>query len=348
MNLILICSKVINYLLIPKKVIGLGIQNKLENGTILVTGGAGIIGSHIVDRLVSNKLNVKVLDNLSNGNIKNLKNINLIKNPLIKKDLNDLSSIHEVLSGIKLVFHMAADPEVSIGFKNPEIHFKENIKNTFNLLEAIRKSDVENILFASSSTIYGEPDVIPTPENYAPLLPISTYGASKLACEALITSYCYTYGIDGIIFRLANIVGARSNHGIIPDFIKKLQNNSNKLDILGDGSQSKSYLDVSDCVDSLLFCLKHVNKRVEVFNIGNNDKINVMDIAKIVCKNMNLNDVILSPDGGVDNGGGWIGDVKTMQLDITKLENLGWTPKLSSGDAIEKASKDLQKYVIVK
>jgi len=325
----------------------LAIQNKLEEGTILVTGGAGFIGSHIVDRLVSNKLDVKIIDNLSNGNIKNLKNINLIKNPLIKKDLNDLSCIYEVMSDVKLVFHMAADPEVSIGFQNPETHFNENIKNTFHLLEAIRKADVEKILFASSSTVYGEPDVIPTPENYAPLFPISTYGASKLACESLISSYCHTYGIDSIIFRLANIVGARSNHGIIPDFIKKLENNSNKLDILGDGSQSKSYLEVSECVDSLLFCLKNVNKRVEVFNIGNFDKINVIDIAKIVCKNMSLNDVTLSTDGGVDNGRGWIGDVKTMQLDITKLENLGWTPKLSSKQAIDIASKELQKYVLV-
>ncbi len=323
-------------------------SKKLENGTILVTGGAGFIGSHIVDRLTSHNLNVKIIDNLSNGNLSNLKNVNLIKNQLIKKDLKDQSDLEKIMPDVKTVFHMAADPEVSIGFKNPEILYKENIQNTFHLLEAIRKADVENILFASSSTVYGEPDIIPTPENYAPLLPISTYGASKLACEALISAYCHTYGINGIIFRLANIVGSRSNHGIIPDFIKKLENDPNKLEILGDGTQSKSYLEVSDCVDCFFFCLDNVNKRVEVFNTGNDDKINVLDIARIICKNMNLDDVKLSPNGGVDNGRGWIGDVKIMQLDISKLKKLGWKPKLSSNLAVDVACKYIQKSIMVK
>jgi len=323
-------------------------QKKLENGTILVTGGAGFIGSHVVDRLTSNNLNVKIIDNLSNSDLSNLKKNNLIKNQFIKKDLKDQSDIEKIMSDVKTVFHMAADPEVSIGFKNPEILYKENIQNTFHLLEAIRKADVENILFPSSSTVYGEPDIIPTPENYAPLLPISTYGGSKLACEALISSYCHTYGINGIIFRLANIVGSRSNHGIIPDFIKKLQKNQTNLEILGDGTQSKSYLEVSDCVDCFFFCLENVSKRVEVFNTGNDDKINVLDIARIVCKNMNLNDVKLCPNGGVDNGRGWIGDVKIMQLDISKLKKLGWKPKLSSHEAIDIASKDIRESIMVK
>jgi len=327
---------------------GIDRQKKLENGTILVTGGAGFIGSHIVDRLISNNLNVKIIDNLSNGNLSNLKNVNLIKNQFIKKDLKDQSDVEKIMSDVKTVFHMAADPEVSIGFKNPEILYKENIQNTFYLLEAIRKADVENILFASSSTVYGEPDIIPTPENYAPLLPISTYGASKLACEALISSYCHSYGINGIIFRLANIVGSRSNHGIIPDLIKKLKNDPNNLEILGDGTQSKSYLEVADCVDCFFFCLDNVNKRVEVFNSGNDDKINVLDIARIICKNMNLDDVKLSPNGGVDNGRGWIGDVKIMQLDISKLKKLGWKPKLSSKQAIDAASKNIPENILVK
>jgi len=320
-------------------------QKKLENGSILVTGGAGFIGSYIVERLTSNNLNVKIIDNLSAGSLTNLKKINLIKNQFIKKDLNDLSDIQEIMSDVKTVFHMAAVPEVSIGFKNPEILYKENIQNTFLLLEEIRKADVETILFASSSTVYGEPNIIPTPENYAPLLPISAYGASKLACEALISSYCYTYGINGIIFRLANIVGSRSKHGIVPDFIKKLKNNPNKLEILGDGTQSKSYLHVSDCVDSFFFCLDNVKERVGVFNVGNQDKINVLDIAKIICKNMNLDNVIFAPNGGVDNGRGWIGDVKIMHLDISKMIRMGWKPKLSSSSAIDIASKNIKQTV---
>ena len=325
----------------------MGIDKNLD-GTILVTGGAGFIGSHIVDRLVSNEFEVRVIDNLSNGSLSNLKNVEKKKNfHFSKKDLNDLSVSDEIMSDVKTVFHMAADPEVSIGFKKPDILYKENIQNTFRLLEAIRKADVENILFASSSTVYGEPKIIPTPENYAPLLPISVYGASKLACEALISSYCYTYGINGVIFRLANIVGSRSNHGIIPDFINKLHKNSHELEILGDGTQSKSYLEVSDCVDCIFFCFDKASKKVEVFNTGNDDKINVLDIAKIICKNMNLGDVILSPNGGVDNGRGWVGDVKLMHLDISKLKKLGWKPKLSSHSAINVASKSIQQNIMV-
>jgi len=147
---------------------------------------------------------------------------------------------------------LAADPEVRIGFESPEISFDRNINTTFNFLESIRKSNVETILFTSSSTVYGEPDLIPTPEDYGPLIPISHYGSSKIACEGLISSYCYNYGIRGIIFRLANIIGSRSKHGVIWDFIKKLHKNKKQLSVLGDGTQTKSYLHINDCIEGLL------------------------------------------------------------------------------------------------
>jgi len=315
---------------------------KLQAGTALVTGGAGFIGSHIVDRLVSSGLDVRVLDNLSNGNLSNLKNSKDKKNfHFVKKNLEDFKALKKTLNDVKSVFHIAANPEVRTGFDHPEISFKENIQNTFYLLEAIRQNDIDTMVFASSSTVYGEPEIIPTPESYGPLVPISPYGASKLACEAMISAYCHTYGINGLMFRFANIIGSRSNHGVIVDFVKKLRINNQKLEVLGDGKQSKSYLHVSDCIDSFFFCLSKLNKRIEIFNIGNDGMTDVLTIANIVCNCMSLKNVEIKTTGGVDGGRGWKGDVKMMQLDITKLKELGWIPKMSSNLAVEHAVKEL-------
>ena len=173
------------------------------------------------------------------------------------------------------------------------------------------------------------------------LEPISQYGASKLASEAIISSYCHNYGIKGLIFRLANVIGHRSNHGVIFDFIKKLKKNKTILEVLGDGTQSKSYLHISDCIDCFFFCLSKINNQIDVFNLGNDNRSDVMFIAKTVCETMNLKDVTIKTTGGVDDGRGWIGDVKTMQLDISKLKQLGWKPKLSSNEAIKLSCKEL-------
>ena len=314
----------------------------MDLGISLVTGGAGFIGSHLTEKLVSENTEVKVIDNLSSGNFSNLSSCKDKQNfSFIKSDIRNSEELKNVLKDVKTVFHMAAYPEVRTGFDQPELCFEENTANTFNLLEQIRKSNVETILFASSSTVYGEPNIIPTPENYGPLIPISPYGSSKLACEALISSYCHTYGIKGQIFRFANIIGKRSNHGVLWDFIKKLGKNNKELEVLGDGTQSKSYSHVSDCIDSILFCSLRQKERVEIFNIGNDDEIDVMSIAQIVCNSMNLSNVNIHTSGGVDNGRGWIGDVKKMNLDISKIKKIGWTPKYSSKTAIELSTKEL-------
>lgn len=308
----------------------------------LVTGGAGFIGSHIVDRLVSGDVEVKVLDNLSTGDIMNLSS-HIDDNRLcfFKGDLSNLDGMKEVFEDVKIIFHMAAYPEVRTGLDNPEIPYNENIRNTFYLLERTRKSDVGTLVFASTSTVYGEPAQIPTPEDYGPLMPISAYGASKLACEAMVSSYCHTYGINGQIFRLANVIGSRSRHGVIWDFIQKLKMNDKKLEILGDGLQSKSYIHVSDCIECFFFCLSKSSSRTEIFNVGNHDKSNVVTLARIVCDMMDLVGVELVTTGGVDKGRGWVGDVKNMQLDIAKLRTLGWEPRLSSANAIKMASKEM-------
>ena len=311
-------------------------------GVTLVTGGAGFIGSHLVERLISIGVETKVVDNLTAGKLSNMSFCKENEKCSFEKmDLNDSNDFKKSLENVKTVFHLAADPEVRTGFVHPEKSFRENIQATFNLLEQIRKSDVEKILFTSSSTVYGEPNVIPTPENYGPYIPISPYGASKLAGEALISSYCHTYGINALIFRLANIVGSRSTHGVIWDFINKLKVDNKRLEILGDGKQSKSYLHVGDCVDGMLHCLTKVNNKIEIFNVGNVDEIDVMSIAKIVCNRMHLENVEFVTSGGMSDGRGWVGDVKKMNLDISKLIKTGWAPQLSSCKAVDLTVKEL-------
>ena len=311
-------------------------------GETLVTGGAGFIGSHLVEGLILSGVKTKVVDNLTAGKISNLAFCkDNQKFSFEKIDINDSDGFKNALENVKTVFHLAADLEVRTCFEHPENSFRENIQATFNLLEQIRKSDVERILFTSTSTIYSEPNLIPTPENYGPCIPISPYGASKLAAEALISSYCHTYGINALIFRLANIVGSRSTHGVIWDFINKLKADNKRLEILGDGKQSKSYLHVSECVDAMLNCLSKVDNKIEIFNVGNLDEVNVMDIAKIVSDRMNLENVEFVTSGGVSDGRGWIGDVKKMNLDISKLRKTGWEQQLSSSKAVDLTVKEL-------
>ena len=314
-------------------------QNKI--GNCIITGGAGFIGSHLVDKLVSLDIDTKVFDNLSAGSLSNLSNCQENKKfSFVKQDLKDLQSSEKILEDVNSVFHIAAEPEVRSNYEHPEISYNENIYNTFKLLESIRKSNVKRIYFTSSSTVYGEPKIIPTPEDYGPTLPISPYGASKLAAEALISAYCHNYGITAQIFRFANVVGHRNRHGVIIDFINKLKQNKLQLEILGDGKQSKSYIHITDCIQAILHSISKLNNKIEIVNIGNLDEVDVISIAKIVCHYMCLKNVKFTTKGG-DDGRGWPGDVTKMNLDISKLRNLGWNPKLSSKQAIEKTVQEL-------
>lgn len=299
---------------------------------IIVTGGAGFIGSHIVDRLLSQDNEVTVIDNLSSGRMefigKHLKNPNF---EFIKLDILDLEKLKKAIHGADIIYHLAANPDVRLGAENTKIHLEQNIFATYNVLEAMRMNRQQNIVFTSTSTVYGEAAIIPTPENYGPLVPISLYGASKLACEALITSYCHTFDMKSWIFRFANIVGERSTHGIIVDFINKLRNNPDSLEILGDGQQRKSYLHVSDCVDAILYAVKNSNEMANIFNIGSNDTINSTEIGEIVVSGMGLKDVAFSYTGGKR---GWKGDVPRMLLSIEKLQKLGWKPVHNSKSSV--------------
>ncbi len=310
--------------------------------TALVTGGLGFIGSHIVDALINRGTQVYVLDNLSNGKLQNVKQWK--ENSLfhfIKEDLLNTPNSFPRLS-FDTIFHLAANPEVRVSATHPEIHFKQNVLATFNLLEYIRETQQNpTFIFASTSAVYGEPLIIPTPEFYAPLKPISIYAATKLACEALIIAYAHNYGFKAVIYRLANIIGPRSNHGVIYDFIKKLQKNPTELEILGDGTQTKSYLYVEDCVSGLLFGVDKTKNHSEIYNVGSEDQINVKTIGQTVIEEMGLKNTKTKLTGGVEGGRGWKGDVKVMLLDINKIKSIGWKPQMNSHQAVRQTTKDL-------
>ncbi|MGC8934939.1 MAG: NAD-dependent epimerase/dehydratase family protein [Thermoproteota archaeon] len=307
---------------------------------VIVTGGAGFIGSHLVERLLEFCDEVVVLDNFSSGKMENLKDVKSSgKLKVIRLDLLESKEINDKIAGADVVFHIAANPEVRIS--EPKVHLEQNVLVTYNILEAMRKTDVKKIVFTSSSTVYGEAKKIPTPEDYGPLEPISMYGAAKLASESLISGYSHTYGIIGFIFRFANVVGKRANHGVIYDFIQKLRKNRKELEILGDGTQRKSYIHVSDCLDAIFHVLDKESSKYCVYNIGNLDSVSVSEIADIVIEEMKLKNVKKKFTGGVEGGRGWIGDVKHMQLDVSKLTSLGWKPKLSSKEAVRRACREL-------
>lgn len=299
---------------------------------IVVTGGAGFIGSHIADELVSEGHEVTIIDNLCTGKQENINK----KAKFVKKDIRQ--DIVSNLKGTEVVFHFAADPEVKSSADNPTKSFDTNLVGTLNILECCRKVDVKNIILASTSTVYGDAKEIPTTEEYV-CMPISNYGASKLASEAYLSSYSGSYGIKGTSLRYANIFGERSNHGVMFDFYTKLKQNPNELEILGDGKQDKSYLHVSDCVAGSLFAWKKQKKLYDAFNIGSKDKITVNHLTKLVCKSMNT-DPLLKYTG---TKRGWTGDVPIMLLDISKLEKLGWKTKVSFEEGVRRYIEWLKK-----
>ena len=308
----------------------------------LITGGAGFIGSHLVDYLINEGKTVRVIDNLSSGSMDHLERwIDDPRMELFEVDLLDKDSLAGAIKGCGEVYHLAANPEVNAKNASPEDHFRQNIEATFNLLEAMRRSGEQKfIAFTSSSTVYGEAETIPTREDYGPLVPISLYGASKLACEALLTAYASMYGFRAIIYRLANVVGPRSNHGVIYDFVHKLRVSPGELEVLGDGSQSKSYLYVDDCINGIMKGIERGN-RVDIYNIGSWNRTNVLEIAETVKDEMGLSGAKIRLTGGVDGGRGWKGDVKIMQLDMDELKSVGWTPKYGSAEAVRLTARSV-------
>ncbi len=309
---------------------------------VLVTGGAGYLGSHLCDLLLDRGHRVRALDNLSTGSRAFLRGameaegFEFVEGDLLR------NSLEEALEGCEAVFHLAANPDVRAALEDPRVDVEQNLEATFRLLEAMRQKDVPAILFTSTSTVYGEATVVPTREDYAPMEPISLYGATKLGCEALLSAYAHTFGLRGAAFRFANAVGGRSTHGVVHDFVAKLRRNPRELEILGRApGTKKSYCYVDDCLAGLLAGMEAAGEPWDVFNVGSEDQITVQGVAEVVCGSLGLEDVRYVWTGGVEGGRGWKGDVRDMWLDVGKLKGTGWRPALSSREAVRRAVHDL-------
>lgn len=299
----------------------------------IVTGGAGFIGSHLVDHLVAAGDEVIIIDSLISGDINSIKeHLDSGRARLESADLLGDNWQH-LLSGADRVYHLAADPDVRESSIHPDKQLNNTVLATHRVLEAMRAAEVKEIVFTSTSTVYGEATEIPTPESYTPMEPVSVYGAAKLSCEALISAYCYSYGFTAWIFRFANIIGARSGHGVITDFIRKLRTNPDELEILGDGAQTKSYLEVRACIGAIMFAVMNTSRQVNTFNIGSEDWISVTEIADIISEEMGL-----TPKYRYTGGSrGWVGDVPKMQLGINRMKELGWRPDITSRESVRVA-----------
>jgi UDP-glucose 4-epimerase len=306
---------------------------------VIIVGGAGFIGSHFLDRLLGSQRTkqVTIFDNFSSGRAWHFQHhARDARLKVVRADVHDFHTLWGAMAGHDTVIHLASNPDIARAVTEPDIDFREGTELTALVVEAMRQSGVKTILYASGSGVYGELGLVEAHENYGPLVPVSTYGASKLAGEALIASYAYMFDLRGYAFRFGNVVGRRQTHGVGFDFIRRLLRDPTQLRILGDGKQSKSYVHVSDVVSAVLLAGEKCSRPFEVFNVASGDYITVTEIADLAGRCLDL------PKGSVryDYTGsdrGWKGDVPIVRLNIAKIRGLGWQPTRTSAEALRDA-----------
>jgi UDP-glucose 4-epimerase len=300
-----------------------------------IVGGAGFIGSHFTDRLLSDPevAAVTLYDNFSSGREWHYEHHgNDPRLKVMKADVSELDCLVAGMNGHDVVIHLASNPDIARAVTEPEIDFYQGTLLTNNVIEAMRRAGVPRLLYASGSGVYGELGEIEAKEDHGPLIPVSTYGASKLAGEALIASYCYMFGLTGCAFRFGNVVGARQTHGVGFDFVRRLTADPTTLRILGDGKQSKSYIHVYDVVSAVLHANEHSKSRFEAFNVATGDYITVTEIAELAVQCMGLKKSPTFEYTGGDRG--WKGDVPIVRLNTDRIKNLGWACERSSKEAL--------------
>jgi UDP-glucose 4-epimerase len=300
-----------------------------------ITGGAGFIGGHLTNHLLSIGSSVTVYDNLSNGHKwhigKNLSNPNL---KIIEADVRDEEILTKAMPGHDVVFHLASNADIARAVTDPDIDFSNGTLLTRCVLEAMRKSGVKQIVFTSGSGVYGEVPTTPVTEDFSPMIPVSTYGAQKLASEALISAYSFMFDIRGMVFRFANVVGPQQTHGVAYDFLLKLTRTPDLLKIMGDGTQSKPYIHVTDVINAFMTILEGEGSGkvgYEYYNVASTDFLTVNEIADLVCKQMGLQNVQYEYSGG---SRGWKADVPFYRLNTAKIRSKGWSNKFDSRDAV--------------
>jgi len=307
-------------------------------GPVVVTGGAGAIGSVLVRELLDRASEVRVIDNLSSG-----RREHLVPSPrgktahLTVADLKNPASYADLFRSASTVWHLATNPDIRKGMSDPRLDLEEGTLATFHVLEAARRHDVPSAVFSSSSVVYGRPTVFPTPEEYGPLQPESLYGAAKLAAEGLFTAYAHSYGIRAYIFRFANVIGPNMTHGILPDFFEKLRRDPTRLEILGDGRQAKSYLRTEDCVAGMLLATEQARDPVNLFNLGTADQITAREIGEKVVA-AHGHHARIEYTGGER---GWTGDVPVQLLSIRRMQALGWQPRWNSAEAVDRSIEEM-------
>ncbi len=298
-----------------------------------VAGGAGFIGSHLTHELLRRPDHeVVVFDNMVSGNVAYLDG--LLDDPrlqLVEADLQELERVLEAMAGVDHVYLFAANPDIAAAVEEPGIDFWQGTYLTHNVLEAARINGVPRITYASGSGVYGDRGVQEVDEEFGPLIPVSTYGASKLGCEAMLAAYAHMFGIHAVVFRFANVVGARQTHGVTYDFVRRLLEDPRELRIQGDGHQSKSYIHVSDVVSAMLTLLDHGWEGFQIFNAGTGDYVTVREIADLVVARIGLEGVRYEYTGG---SRGWKGDVPVVRFRSDKLAALGWRCTHSSTEAL--------------
>lgn len=304
-----------------------------------IAGGAGFIGSHLCKRILKDEpdARITIYDNFSSGKMWHLDEIEK-RIDIINADIKDIEKLKSSMKEMDIVYHFASNPDISKAMTQPDIDFWEGTYLTNNVLEAMRINGVKNLLYASGSGVYGDTGFFETSEDYSPQLPISTYGASKLSCEALICSYCYMFDMNAAAFRFANVVGPNQTHGVGYDFIRKLLDDDTKLNILGDGTQSKSYIYVTDIIAALRSVQKNHLVGYSYFNVSTQDFISVKEIADVTAEILKLNNVNYIFGGG---SRGWKGDVPVVRLNSDKIRNLGWSNEFSSKEAIEQSVRSI-------
>ncbi len=309
---------------------------------IVVTGAAGFIATNLLPRLLEAGHHVHGIDNYFLGKREFL--ARSTSNPNFHFDEFDLlhrERVEEMFQQLRpdLVWHLAANSDISFGTKYTDFDLKGGTLVTYNILEAMRLAGTKELIFSSSGSIYGEPNVMPTPEDYGPILPISLYAASKVACETLITAFASNYGIRSWIYRFGNIAGPFPTHGVIYDFVLKLRRDPTRLEILGDGRQSKPYVHVEDCLDGMMFGYERSKETVNCFNLAVDGATSVNEIAQWTIEGMGLDPkrVRIDYTGG---SRGWPGDVPQVRLDTRRMEALGWRPKMTSAEAVRRAIRE--------
>ncbi len=308
------------------------LKGRKKRVKILVTGGAGFIGSHVVDRGLADGHDVVAVDNLSTGRKEFIQDA--LAHPqfsLVEADIfTQPDRLTEVMAGCDVVFHLAANADVRFGLEHPRRDLEQNTIATFNVLEAMRANGVRRIAFSSTGSVYGESSVIPTPEDAPFPVQTSLYAASKLPGEAMIQAYCEGYDMQGYIFRFVSLLGERYSHGHVFDFLKKLTADPNRLHVLGDGHQKKSYLYVGDCIDAMFCALSNATDPVNIFNLGTDEYVEVNDSIRCICDHLGV-----TPE--LDYAGGergWIGDNPFIFLDCQRIRSLGWAPTRTIRESI--------------